>query len=183
MRREVVISEVLENLDYQNVSPTSQLWQRASRNLDIVLRGFTESGSFRNLQRRRVKLNLVNDEEVLNFFARYSRVYKIPSDFGSMDTIEEGLYTGFFENGLYLCIEKSCRFDGTLDYTIKPDYEDFTWCDADILKIIVLETAIRMKALDEGKGLDYSMSKAVKALSNAKKFNTKRTRPVKFRGF
>lgn len=177
-----MISEVLENLDYQNVSPTSQLWQRASRSLDIVLRGFTESGSFRNLQRRKVKLNLVHDTRVLSFFVRCNRVYQIPSDFGSMGTIEEGLYTGFFENGQYLCVEKSCKFDGTLDYSIKPDYDDFAWCDADILKIVVLETAVRMKAIDEGKGLDYRMNQAVKALASAKKFNTKRTRLAKFRG-
>lgn len=183
MRAELVISSIIRNLDYRSVEEGSEVWKRVEQNLDAVLEQFRNAGYFRNLQRKSVVLEKVLDIPLLDSFAPHKEVYRLPSNFGSLDSKLDGLYVKHVGNWYYLINDCACGFYGYVDYTIHINHDDFSWCDPTILNSIIAEVVFRIKAIDSGQGLGYFSQVAAKNLSYARQVKTKRDVPRNFNGW
>lgn len=183
MRAELVISSIIRNLDYRSVEEGSEVWKRVEQNLDAVLEQFRNAGYFRNLQRKSVALEKVLDSPLLDSFAPHTEVYRLPVNFGSLDSKLDGLYVKHVGNWYYLINDGACGFSGYIDYTIHINHDDFSWCDPTILNSIIAEVVFRIKAIDSGQGLGYFSQVAAKNLAYARQVKTKRDLPRNFSGW
>lgn len=185
MQRSIVISSILRDLEYRSVEENSETWKRVEQILDSVLDMYRNAGYFRNLQRRNVTLEQITDLVQLAPFAPFKTVFKLPSDFGSLDTHFDGLIIQKEGNGFYLMKDDlvCSNFYGKIDYSIKPDHSDFSWCEPVMLNAIISECVFKIKAIDSGQGLNYFSQASAKNLAYARKIRTKRDIPRFFGGW
>ena len=151
--------------------------------LETVLENFRNAGYFRNLHRYDVKLVRVIDDAILSYFPLYNNVYYLPADFGSLETISDNFVVEFYNNFYWLCVRNNCCFNGFIDYSVKPDYNEFSWCDPSILHSIVTATATKIKAFDTGKDFEYMSQESARNLGYARKIRTKRGGHLKTSGY
>ena len=185
MQRSIVISSILRDLEYRSVEENSETWKRVEQILDSVLDMYRNAGYFRNLQRKNVVLEQITDTIQLAPFAPFKIVFKLPSDFGSLDTKIDGLIIEKVGNGYFLMVDQNIcmNFFGKIDYSIKPDHSDFAWCEPVMLNAIISECVFKIKAIDTGQGLNYFSQASAKNLAYARKVRTKRDLPRYFGGW
>lgn len=172
MKRTELIATVLQELRYLNVSPYSDQWEQVSNQIDIVVRELLMTGDFNNLTVKLIHPEQETDPVVLANFVKYDFVYRLPADFGSLETRRDEFFVGCYNSAYYLCVNHHPVF--CLEYQMKPDFEDFAWCDPLMLNIIVKETATRMEAILNGSYANYMMQKNNELIQKARRIKTNR---------
>lgn len=172
MRRVELISHILQELRYLNVSPYSDQWEQVSNQIDIVVRELMMTGEFNNLIIRITNPERETNQGVLENFIKYKYVYRMPANFGSLETRVDDWFLGYYKNSYYLCAN-DCSVH-SFEYQMKPDFEDFSWCDVLMLNIIIKEVASRMEAMFSGSYAQYAMKKNNELIQKAKRVKTNR---------
>ena len=185
--RSFLIADILRLCGYYGAKYGDDSWNMISYKLDSVLQKMASLGSFKNLYRHNVKVYELTDDVALSEFHYFDKVFVLPADFYRLESLNPNLkiLKSEINNIYYLCYifeDKWHPFDETISYSIKPDFEDFSWCDDVKLEEIKVEVAQFVLASREGQEFAYHINSRQEIRAN-RQISVKRSNGIKFKGF